>query len=220
MQLLVAIDALDDLVHSGKRVPLTDQVRVDATALNRAVERLRRGINAQFGRVSRDDPEVSSIRRLVAELEGVAADARPVPLTPEVRVGHDDVSGRLHELRTLVPQAVAKVTGSDDDPGPSTAVWEAIDAIDDTLHYARTVPLTSQVRVDAGKLTQLVTRLRQRLGHLPSYSPAHAALGAIEAMIAGAKRVPLTNQVRVSRDALLARLDELREAVVETPMSS
>ena len=41
MDVLVLIDTLDDLVHSAKPIPLTDQVRVDREGIYEVLDQIR-----------------------------------------------------------------------------------------------------------------------------------------------------------------------------------
>ena len=88
-------------------------------------------------------------------------------------------------------------------------ILTAIDALDDAVFMARRVPLTDQVRLDAGELREHVADVRAA-AHGEAVIPV---LDAIEAIVAGGRPVPLTNQVRITTEELYERLDELRALV-------
>ena len=92
MDLLVAIDCLDDLVHNARAVPLTDQVRLPLDRLESAVRDVHDSL----------PPDVRT--RLEAEgllerLDTLARDAKPVPLTEQVRFDKDELYEILDAIR-------------------------------------------------------------------------------------------------------------------------
>ncbi|HEX8205668.1 MAG TPA: hypothetical protein VF587_06400 [Solirubrobacteraceae bacterium] len=95
MDLLVAIDTLDDLVHNARAVPMTDQVRLPRGSLEAATEQLRAALPAAgLGA----NPEAEE---LLGRLEGVARSAKRVMLTKDVRVDKDELYEILDRLRAL-----------------------------------------------------------------------------------------------------------------------
>ena len=90
MDTLTAIDALDDAVFNARRVPLTDQVRIDADELSERVAAVRAA--------AQDD----AMTPVLDAIEAIVARARPVPLTDQVRIPADELYARLDELRALV----------------------------------------------------------------------------------------------------------------------
>jgi hypothetical protein len=90
MDLLVAIDTLDDLVHNARTVPLTDQVRVERDELRQAVEQVHASLPP--------DAEAATADPL-GRLDDLVAAAKPVPLTDQVRIDRDALYEALDGLR-------------------------------------------------------------------------------------------------------------------------
>jgi hypothetical protein len=206
VEILVAIDALDDLLHNAGRVPLTGQARINPEALGAAVARIRRAHVETFGMLPGTDPPVAATSRLVAELEAIAAEAPAVPLTSQVRVDQEAVLDRLDTLRAELPAAIRSIGGTPPPPPKETGeLLVAIDALDDAVHRARSVPLTEQVRFKPDDLRELVARVRATVDG-ERLTPA---LDELDAIIARARPVPLTDHVRIPKKELRAQLDEL-----------
>ena len=98
MDFLVAIDELDDAVHDARPVPLTDQVRLPLDRLQAHVDTVRRHL----------DPDLP--RRLEAELlldrlDALVREAKPVPLTEQVRVDKGALYEILDALRALLARS-------------------------------------------------------------------------------------------------------------------
>ena len=201
---LQAIDELDDLVNDARAVLFTAQARLDPDALRTAVERLRRAVTAEFGLLSAAqlDP--------VAEIEALAAAAKPVPFTSYVRIDRDAIIGKLDELRRGLPEAIAAKRGVPYEQPPSAAALVTIDELDDLIHMARVVPLTDQVRLERADLDSRIATLRRQVA---GNRPAVTILERLEAVVADAKPVPLTDQIRVLKPRLYDTLDELRAVV-------
>jgi hypothetical protein len=95
VDLLIAIDTLDDLVHEAKAVPLTDQVRMKH-------DELRRHAGDVLDALSPQQRARAEAEGLPERLETVLRDAKPVPLTDQVRIGKDEIYAILDALRALV----------------------------------------------------------------------------------------------------------------------
>ena len=106
MEILVAIDRLDEVVHSGRMVPLTDSVRVDAQALRAATERLRRAASETFGAPPAFAGPTAEVFELLGAVEALARSAKPVPLTRQVRVDREPLHKLLDRLRAVAPDAI------------------------------------------------------------------------------------------------------------------
>jgi hypothetical protein len=106
MEILVAIDHLDEVVHSARIVPLTDSVRVDARALRAATERLRRAAGATFGAPPAFAGPTAEVFELVGAVEALAGAAKRVPFTKQVRVDREPLYEALDRLRAVVPDAI------------------------------------------------------------------------------------------------------------------
>jgi hypothetical protein len=83
-----------------------------------------------------------------------------------------------------------------------------LDEFDKVIHRAPPVPLTSQVRLDRGKIAVLLDRLRTGLNHGPS--ELTRVLDELDELVRTAKPIPLTNQIRVERSEIYNLLDRLR----------
>jgi hypothetical protein len=112
MEILIAIDALDDLIHNAKLVPLTDQVRLDPKALRAATERLRPAALAELGPLPQRIGPVGDVFHAIDELEAIARDAKPIPLTGQVRVPKTQLYDRLDELHAALPEAIRAQRGA------------------------------------------------------------------------------------------------------------
>ncbi len=91
-----------------------------------------------------------------------------------------------------------------------------LDELDKVIHRAPRVPLTSQVRLDLGKIAVLLDGLRTVLNHGPS--ELTRVLDELDELVRAAKSIPLTNQIRVERSEIYNLLDRLR-AGCATPTS-
>ena len=97
LEILVAIDALDDEVHAAKAVPLTDQVRFDPEALQARVAEIR----------AHWPPRADSA--LLDELDGAVAAAPAVPLTRQVRIDKERIYDLLDRMRAELPDAIREI---------------------------------------------------------------------------------------------------------------
>ena len=77
MDVLVLIDTLDDLVHSAKPIPLTDQVRVDREAIYEVLDQIRATIPEEIKRarwIVKERQEM--LAETVREAERIVTQAR------------------------------------------------------------------------------------------------------------------------------------------------
>src|SRR5215210_647974 len=137
MELLAAVDALDELVDRAGRIPLTDGARIRAEEFDAAVERIR----------SAAAPPVAELRRA---LEDLRAATRPIPLTSKLAVSRTRVQDALDRIRMAVAG----------EPQPPTPLMAGIDAVGEQLRRARVVPLTPMVRLEAPELQEALAGLR------------------------------------------------------------
>ena len=116
-EVLQAIDSADDFVHNARRVPWTDQARLRRADLDNAVSRIERGADAAGIEAS------GAFANALARLKRIAADARPIPLTSDVRCDRETFVDLLDELRDSFPKWLLearehwKQAGGVDPPG-------------------------------------------------------------------------------------------------------
>jgi hypothetical protein len=87
----IALDELEELIHRARRVPLTDQVRINRDKLSRQIDRIRAGID-------REGEPTAALRRL----EDAVARAPAVPLTPDVRAERKELLALVEALRAAL----------------------------------------------------------------------------------------------------------------------
>jgi len=95
MDLLVAIDTLDDLVHNARAVPLTDQVRLKRGRLDEAFGQIQDALPLDVRARAEADGLLERLDRLVTG-------AKPVPLTGDVRFDKQELYDVLDALRALI----------------------------------------------------------------------------------------------------------------------
>lgn len=113
MEILEAIDALDDLVHLSPGWSRYKHKRVDQDEWRRAVNRLRSAttVLSSSGR--------AQVLPLLDRLDDLAHAARRIPGVGGVRMRRDAAYDVLDELRQLVPRdLIAQRTSSSDESGP------------------------------------------------------------------------------------------------------
>ena len=89
---------IDQTLNAASRIPLTDQVRFDKDAMYEALDGMRAEIDADVRAGVIHSGEVLAA---VDELDDVIHNARPVPLSNDVRAKQGDLealTGRLREL--------------------------------------------------------------------------------------------------------------------------
>jgi hypothetical protein len=92
-----AVGSLAELVAAGPKVPLVDQVRIRAADLRKAVEDIHEAVQFEGAGFDR------GLADAIAELEQVVAEARPIPLTDDVRCDRRRIEAALELLRARVP---------------------------------------------------------------------------------------------------------------------
>jgi len=186
MEILDAIDRLDDHVHMAPEVPLTLSVRMDAELLRASVGVIRQHADRTWGS-DRAGP-VGELFAAVEELESFAAAAKPVPLTNQVRFDRDKLYDRLDRVRELLPQAATSGVSS-----PWAPVAQRVEEIDALMDDAGHAPFSRALKIDAGKLREAAGRLRttalQNLGpsdgHAGPLFSLYAALDELDALAHG-----------------------------------
>ena len=101
MDALVALDALDDLIHNAPNAFLSDDVRLDPDKVAELLWHLRTGLRSEI-----HDAERSESWKLVDELETVVRDARPGRMDSRVRVDPDVLYEWLDRLRSIAPEEI------------------------------------------------------------------------------------------------------------------
>ena len=136
MEVLTAIDSLDELLYRAKPVPLSDDVRVDPAELARLVEDIRVAIPIELTRAGSSD-----VPALVDRLDAVSRDAKPVPMSRAVRVDKERIYSICDELRASLPddlrQAPLRQAALDSLPARSISAEEAIRSLPELLHEVR-----------------------------------------------------------------------------------
>ena len=211
MDLLIAIDQLDDVVIRAPGVPLTRQIRLDPERIQRAIADLRRAIDAQLGLLSGGDSAATAMRRAAQGLEELVRAAPPIPLLGGVRIPRKRARDLVDELRDAVPAAMVEHHRQVDPPEVAER-YAAIFGLEGALYGARPVALTDQVRLDGGALDERVAALRAAFA---GASPTPAGVEAIGTLAAAAKPVPLAPEVRLSKTEVLEHLDALRRFLEE-----
>jgi hypothetical protein len=97
MECLVAVDAIDELVHDAKPTRSRRRCRVDAEALLAAIDRAQREITVALA-----DPRSSAALSCLDRLWSLALEARPVPILGGVRLDRSATFDLLDELRQLL----------------------------------------------------------------------------------------------------------------------
>jgi hypothetical protein len=145
---LVPLDELDDVLHSAKSVPFTDSIRADRDELLEILGRVRRGATEDhvLTRAEAEQRPINrpKVARLLDGLDALVRNAKPVPLTSQVR---------------LQKRAFGEIAGELRECGPP-AMLPALDALDDTLQNALPVPLTDEVRVEGAGLSEIIQQMR------------------------------------------------------------
>jgi hypothetical protein len=224
VEILVAIDALDDMVHMAPEVPLTDSVRHDEADLKAGVERVRSEATALFGGEPGRQGAIGEVFDALAGLDDQVAHAKAVPLTDQVRVNRERLYEGLDRLRAALPPAIEQRGSPGAVPPRWSAVLDAVDALERRMHdYERS--LIPWMAIEAGVLREASARVRvaatQSLG--PPGRPRDpvtdlfAALDELDALVGVA---PATDRVRVSRTRPFVLIGWARDAVLAAVMST
>jgi hypothetical protein len=91
-----SIGSFEEQLRKAKRVPLTNQVRVNKNEMDATLEEMRTG----FSRAG-----LTQALALVGRLDEQIQNAKPVPLTDEVRLDPDEVRDILDQLRASASPA-------------------------------------------------------------------------------------------------------------------
>lgn len=136
MDLLSAVDSLDDLIDQAKPVPLTDEARVDPGELARIVEEIRVAVPPELARAT-----TSRVPALVHRLDALIRDAKPVPMTKTVRVDRETIYAICDQLRTSLPEDLQEAQREQGvaaaSPARTVSAQEAARSLPELLHQVR-----------------------------------------------------------------------------------
>ena len=142
MEILIAIDRLDDLVHEARPIPLTDQVRMEKRELLEAVSAIRQ-----------HSDELRSSEPVEA-LEAMATSAKRILGSEQVRLDREDMYDQLDLLR-------ASIKPPDHyQPSPWDPVLEVYDEFHALVYAAPRTPFKRALKFDAGALRHVAGRMR------------------------------------------------------------
>ncbi len=110
---------------------------------------------------------------------------------------------------------VVDAIARDAPPIEPTEAMLAVEALDEAIGRARTVPLTDQVRLDPETIDGLLARLRAAVPW--ESSDVRAIVDELDELIRRAKPIPLTTEIRIDRDEVYDRLDRMRASLAEQP---
>jgi hypothetical protein len=96
------------------------------------------------------------------ELDELVRSAPGVPLTDQVRLDRMEIYDVLDRMRATLADSADR-TAFNDGPFPRTAL---LDELDELLHRAKPIPLTTQVRIDRIEIYELLDRIRAGLGSI------------------------------------------------------
>jgi hypothetical protein len=203
MEILVAIDELDDLVAQSPHIPLTDQVRIDEQALRNAAGRIRPTAIELLGPFPARTGATADVIGAIDELEQLVAAAGRVPLTGQLRVDPHRMFDVLDRLRATFPAAIAETRGVALTETAQSPAQEAFEALEDLVLQSNRAFLSDSLRIDEQALHIALSELRATVG--PTATDALAAITELEDLVRAKKRVP--------SEPLFGLVDRLRIAV-------
>jgi FAD/FMN-containing dehydrogenase len=218
MDILIAIDDLDDLVLRSPAIPLSGLVAIDEQVLREAVGRVRAHTMELLGRFPPLTGPIADVFRAIDELEALVAAAGRVPLINRLRVPRERVYDLLDRLRATLPAAILEVRGTEpSEELPSNRALAAIDTFEhDLQRLSWRAVFSDSLRVDEKLLQAATWHLRAALREPAAPAEVQAAVAELEDLVRAAKPVPLTSQVRVPRKPLHELLDRMRAALAQT----
>jgi hypothetical protein len=86
------------------------------------------------------------VRGLLDSLDAQIQNAKPVPLTDQVRLEKDAMNSTLDQMRAALPETSP-----------------LIDRLDGLIQNAKPVPLTNQVRVSKAEFESILTAMRDNI---------------------------------------------------------
>ena len=168
MDVLVLIDKLDDLVHNGKRIPLTDDVRVDKEEIYDILDQMRATI----------PEEIKQARWIVKERQEMLAEAKREAerIVKEAR----DRQQRLVSQEEITRQAERAAEDIIEDARAREREIRlgAEDYADEILKRSRSTSRSSSPRYSAAASASPVARSPPRSADRPGRSVRHGHAGA------------------------------------------
>jgi hypothetical protein len=102
MDVLIAIDRLDDFIHNAPAIGWSDDVRVDREKLLERVEEVRAALRESYR---------SPSTGMVEELAQLAQAARPVRVFGGVRIHKEQLYDVLDRMRATIPDEIRREHG-------------------------------------------------------------------------------------------------------------
>ena len=90
---------IDQTINAAARVPLTNQVRFDKTAIYDALDGMRADV---AGEVRAGVIYSGEILTAIDDLDDLIHNARPVPLTDQIRAEREELEAKAGRLRELI----------------------------------------------------------------------------------------------------------------------
>jgi len=146
----------DKFIRDANGVPFTDQVRLDRRKIDVLLDRLRTALT--------DAP--AEMMEKLDQLDELVQRAHAIPLTNEIRIERPEIYDLLDQLRMMRADSMTHRGGGtalNDAPSDLVAV---LDELDELVHNAKAVPLTTQIRLDRLEIYELLDRLRVGIGSL------------------------------------------------------
>ena len=207
MQLHHFVDQLEALVRAAKDVPVLGGARVDKQELYGVIDQMRESM----GPVVLDEDRVvyrgAGALQPIDELDDLIHDARPVPLTGQVRVDREKLMALVARVRAGAGQdrIATRAEIEREQRERQAAAGAALDRLGSVVEGALPVPLTSQVRLQPQAVREALTEL-----HANAPAELLALAVELERLLDRAQPVPLTDYVRVERDKLQTNLEQMR----------
>jgi hypothetical protein len=103
------------------------------------------------------------VRGLLDSLDARIQNAKPVPLTDQVRLDKDEMYSTLDQMRAALPETAKLRRMQGEDQQGLVDSLPLIDRLDDLVHSAKPVPLTGQVRVSKAEFESILTEMRDNI---------------------------------------------------------
>jgi hypothetical protein len=212
MQLLKAIDQLDDHIHAAAGIPLTEQVRLEAGLLRASVSVIREEADKRFG--TQRAGAIGTLFRALEELEALVASARSIPGSDQVRVSKARFYDRLDELRSSVAPAVRQQGGESGDVPPWAEVMDHLTALERLAHDAPRSTFARKLRIEAHELRDLAGRVRISATRALEPDAGREFFAALDRLDEIVRDGPQSGEIKVGPYAMYRILGEMRDALL------